>query len=1088
MSKILWNCLSGLSQQWVQEWNDKSLVRRHLRYSRIDRFLRNAGEHPAGFLLDIGGATLLLTGLVWLVFWQFLALPIPALIQSEANLLTYFSALWTIQATLAALVYPIVISFVAVLLRRRATATLGLRIYSLDAGVVPSGSSSIALVGWMALQYFAMPFVAASVMTAGMVGNLAWFILNVLLTSRFLYRTIQFMNDDDRLEVFKRFAVHVAFPRDLHSYLMGNILQTAQKRRLLPGRSYVSDEAGPKVLLHPMSVGSSSVQLSVRGQKEVVDIRLRPLGWAIWLWLRSVRHEAPERSIAGLASQYPVLQFAVYPGQLVEGRFTICRTSSAKKLNWITSYLLRISIVLGPRAGRDTSFSTSDILEEIAVEALELIEQQRYEAASGTLITLTEVHDILIRSGAFTNDANERDNAALMPDPYGLATRRLHELWLDSYNELARLAVNTLTSSSRPFEHHCYVARRLAISLRNEHIDILVQLLHIPSYLLFRLGTWWSEKVEERGCLLHDHIHGAEIPYPLGRIYEHAVESFIGNWEQLDLWESPDEHEESKGVWASQALRGRFATKHLDRTLYFLLEAVSRGDEIAALWFADSLLKWWSSRHFRFGEVDRYDFQDAYTNAACLAKDWGTVTAQIAGTPDGDEAINATDLVATVLHRYWLDSRMLGVLILLSWIPGDAPNEALSKRVAIALIKGRALKGGGDAASDPIQLQQLAMQLLRMQLIDDGYTSMFDRTVREARELRRGRMIPGRVYDASGADDLQSLMSSQALLLTSLASPRAPFPIIEDLEELWSGDLRRSENAERFARQLKAAFEEDGYKQRRSIATAIRNELNSPGSLSEVEGRITRTLARMADRVLSRRNTMVAAAPISQVRLDHLGQELSEYILSASSEIFPFVLKPVLRAGPYVANPGNVTFSGARKVPYTEHLLEQRGGSESFSYRDIVVSRIAGGIIGDTVRKNGVTALRSDSESNFIEDLRSASNALRTKGLTPLLLLPQYQTPECARPWRYVRRQRAGETDVLVRMRRSDDPRGVTSLFLEVPAYNAPIANACFVVAREWFTRLGYAPFVESSCVGVSATIRTGDTIDLRLEWMFEAF
>lgn len=499
MFKELWNCLSGPSQQWIQEWNESSLVRRHLRYSRIDRFLRNAGEHPAAFLIDIGGTTLLLTGLVWLVFWLCLALPVPALIRSESNFLTYFSALWTIQATLAALVYPIVISFVAVLLRRRATATLGLRIYSLDAGVVPAGSSSIALVGWMALQYLAMPFVAASIMAAAMIGNLAWFTLNVLLTSRFLYRTIQFMNDDDRLEVFKRFAVHVAFPRDLHSYLMGTILQTAQERKLLPGKSYASEEAGPKVLLYPMSIGSPSVQLHVRGQKEVKDIRLRPLGWAIWLWLLSVRREAPERSIAGRAPQYPVLQLAVYPGQLVESKITICRTSSGRKLNWITSYLLQRSIVLGPRTGKDTSFSTSDILEEIAVEALELIEQERYEAASGTLITLTEVHDILIRSGAFTNDAGERDNAALMQDPYGFATRRLHELWLDSYNELARLAVITLTSSSRPFEHHCYLARRLASSLRNEHIDILVQLLRIPSYLMFRLGTWWSEKVEERG-------------------------------------------------------------------------------------------------------------------------------------------------------------------------------------------------------------------------------------------------------------------------------------------------------------------------------------------------------------------------------------------------------------------------------------------------------------------------------------------------------------------------------------------------------------------------------------------------------------
>ena len=120
-----------------------------------------------------------------------------------------------------------------------------LRIYGLDAAVIPAGSSSIALVGWMGLQYLALPYTQADWIAAAMVGNSLWLMVNILLTGRFLYRTVRFLNDDDRLEVFKRFAVHVALPRDLRSHLLGLILQRAQEHKLLPGAAaYVSDEPG----------------------------------------------------------------------------------------------------------------------------------------------------------------------------------------------------------------------------------------------------------------------------------------------------------------------------------------------------------------------------------------------------------------------------------------------------------------------------------------------------------------------------------------------------------------------------------------------------------------------------------------------------------------------------------------------------------------------------------------------------------------------------------------------------------------------------------------------------------------------------
>ncbi len=1084
--KWLWNRLSRRAEKWVNRWNETSAVRQRLRYSAIDRSLRQAGERPVRFILDILASAVVFT----LVGWIFVQFHLPELgmqvVGNTSNLMAYFSTLWTIQATIVALVYPIVVSLVAVLLRRRATATLSLRIYSLDASVVPAGSSSIALVAWMGLQYLALPFTTATWTAAAMGGNAAWFILNTLLTMRFLNRTVRFLNDDDRLEVLQRFAIHVALPRDLRSRLMGILLQRAQEDKLVVGPPYTSSEPGPKALIHPMAIGSVRLSLKVREPREIVDIRLRPLSWAIWLWMRGARKAQPKATIAGLGRQYSTLQFAVYPGQLIEGDTPLCRVEGESDLNLLVRFLIRRSVILGRPTPKDLTYSCSDILEEIATEALELTEQRRHEAARSMLISLADVHAILVQAGSFVNETGDGDNATLLQDPHGFASRRLHEVWVDAYEELARASVELLPSSSKAFEHHCYLAKRLIWNLKREHVDILIYLLHIPTYLMFRLGAWWSSRVEEH-VAKHDHLNSAELPLPLGRIYDDAVQSFVGAWEGLDLKEFPDERGNSHDSWVNQARRGRFAVAHIERTLSMLLSAVARGDKTASIWLADSLLKWWNSRRYHFGEVDRENFQSAGIHADCLTRSWSEVKSSMASIPDNDESARAVDVVATVLYRSWSDIRLVGALLLLSWIPDVTEDDPLAMQISIVLLSGRSVKGGDEHGADPLSARHVILQLLRMQLVDGNYSGMLDRIVRNAKELRRPRMIEGRIYDSSGADGLDSLVSAQAMLLASLIDPKSRLPNIEEIESIWSQSLRKSEHAERLIRQLGSALDEDGYRQRRVVAESLRRRIQSQGTLDAAEGRIKRASARLAEKIVGMRNLAIGAATISQARLDDLAQEVSDYVLAKRDDTFPFVLKPKLLAEAIAANPRVVRFSGARKAPYTDPPLEPSASLESSAFRGYVASAIATGIVLEHVKSHALVALRVDTQANFLAGVQSAAEKLRDKGLEPLLVLPEYQTPECARPWSYFRQQPAGTDTAAVRRRTNDDDKGVVAFFHNVPAYQAPISASCYVTAREHFTRIGYLSQVQGACVRATAAPRTVDSIVLTFEWTFSA-
>ena len=62
--------------------------------------------------------------------------------------LAYFTTVWTVQTTLAGLVYPIVISFVALLLQRRYNAKAILHVYLVDSAAIPSGHGMPRRLGW----------------------------------------------------------------------------------------------------------------------------------------------------------------------------------------------------------------------------------------------------------------------------------------------------------------------------------------------------------------------------------------------------------------------------------------------------------------------------------------------------------------------------------------------------------------------------------------------------------------------------------------------------------------------------------------------------------------------------------------------------------------------------------------------------------------------------------------------------------------------------------------------------------------------------------------------------------------------------
>lgn len=1087
----IFNSLSRRTALWVKEWNQASVDRKRLSYPLIEQVLRRAGERPALFLGFVWLTTTALSvGLGWAAP-KYLGLRLIPTQWNPEELLTYFGTLWTLQGTIAALVYPIVIAFVAVLLQRRTTAKLSLRLYALDAAVVPAGSSAIALLTWMGIEYALLSYAPTEWLAAAMVGNSAWFVLNSILTGWFLYRTVRYLNDEERLQVFTRFAVHVTFPREVRAHLLGLIFSSAQDHKLIPGKGFTNEDAGPKVLLYPMSEGTPCVTVRCQKEQAITDVRLRLLAWGVSLWLRKAKKIKAAPSIAGLQPQYALLEIPIIPGATVEGEVVLCRVRDGEPPGPIASFLIRHSVVFGPPPQPDTSYSSNEILEELAFEALTLAEQKRFEAASETARGLADLHADLIRSGAFINDNGEHDNAALLPDPYGFGSRRIHERWLGVYRQLAETAVKDLSHDSTLYRRHCYLAYRIVESLKGQHLDILVYVLHLSTHLMYQLGNWWSAKVEEHGLVTHDALHGVTLPLPQGGTYDRALQTFIEGWEALELWERDEQPLSVPEAWAKNARHARFAAAQAEQTVRMLLGAVVRGDQAAALWLADSFLKWWDKHQHRFDRYQGYGHRNPLVTFACVEKKWPDVRKLLDAVPEGQQELTlAGEVISTVLRRYWSDLRLVLILILLDWTPANAPLDALTLELAIALLQGRNLKHGGrvdaGALTNPASV---LFHLIRLQTVEREYEQMLDKVVDYAQDLRRPGMVAGRIHSTSGANDIDSLRLAQSQVLVAIAAAAMErLPELKGTVEKWTQNLQQLQRLKDLAQRLAASIDSEPFKEKRLVTVAVRTALGLLDNLDEAREWVRAALRDLESLAAQTHDETLKNAPISRSRLDLVGKTVSDYVLGPDNKVFPFTLAPTLEPVPEAGEEKSLAVSGIGKAPYTDPPLETESPSLLTWFSEQVSEAVAAFIIDDYLKMSGIQALRGDSETIFFEDLSSRAEALRDQGFTPILLVSARDAPKWAYPRRYQMQPTERLASILIRMPQPDDVAGVIGYFNNVPTHRIPLfGKNCYVVPKEHFKKLLYTTYANGSCVSVTATPEANHKLQLKFEWGFHA-
>ncbi|WP_458368387.1 hypothetical protein [Pseudomonas mandelii] len=1102
---IPWS-IERVVRQDEKKWKNFNHHRSQLSPSYLGKQLQFAGEHPVRFSVSL----FVLIGCVWILA-QILPSEWIAPDWSKwqaAEQLTYFSTLWTVQATLAALVYPIVIAFVTVFLQRRPAAEAFVHLYILDSGALAAGLSSLALVLVMAAQYLLIPFYGAQSLPIWVALDGAWFLLNAALTTYFLFRTVEFLRPEVQQQVIQRYAVSVALPRDVKRLNLFQVLEQAQREGWIPApRLYEGPRPeGPTVLLgrFGMSDGESQSTYRVPAPIRLINVRLILLRIVVATWMHSARKWPQSTNKYPFSRRdNPFLTIPMMPGSVYHESFSLATVESGPPLAWWQRRLLRFAYVFRPTSRERFGIQVKSILVELETDAKLAASEADVEAFERAYDSLVGIHELLIGASITINDDGTIGSWALLPDVQHVFGRRLHQRWTESYRSIFSAAIDSIPQNTRPLRRLCHLVQHLAgADLNSSPVEIRENLLELPPLMMHLLGEWWAKKVEEQGTMEHGHSQRAVLRPPLFRVYEEVISTFAGGWEsaRTTLCKVPDSSKDFE--WSMVGTFARLNTTHIDETARMLLATVARGDRTGAEWMADVLSKWWGTFDYEQEPIGLLG-KTTYTTLDDVYLEWDILAAQLDIT---DQVINWSGgkvktiqrgLLIAVVKNYWTDIQILVVELLLasaqSHLPLN-PKESLALEIASGMLMGKQWRDGGRrdnplaALTGSDYMEAIFRQYAANGRLRSGYAGRLSHFIERIKREEGPEMVSSRVYSGFGADDLDSLQRQQLLLIAVMSDSDSQIP--ESLKRqvgVWLSS--RYSSIEILRQKIKDWLKHlDGDPEiSQQVLPALLLLMNKSVDVTACIANVRRSIESLDEIVETMRSDALVAEPIDPERLLEISRYASSKAFYKETGSFPLHLFKNVHVVIGQGEDFILSMNQVRKGELTKTEMDQRASNEDEFWASTLAQHVGAVLIADVLSKCNKRDLFVPDAEAYWSALKTEAALIVERGAIPIMIVDNATRPEWIWQWQ----QSGFRSDLTqpedLRIQRYDGQgNGYICNFNDIRVYVAPVvAGASILVADSAFKDASFQKFSNGTFIETSVKDR-GDSkllVDLNLKF-----
>lgn len=640
---------------------------------------------------------------------------VPASLNGLKPILDFQSAIFSAQITVLGLIFPLVIAFIGVLLQGKSSNKSLWLVYRHNSGFMLVGFSAITLTIFFLSAKVLEPWLTYQDMAAVAVSTTTWFFINLFLSGWFLWKTVQFLELEHRMEMIVKYAISEVIVADIkRRLLVKHHYKVASSTGLLPK----SKEEFFKIESYCIKNFPNQILNEYSQLRSVVNVWYRLLRLGTWFWTiqacfsKKKSNEAPE-----LCFPFEVNIFK---------RKNIVLAKSSISFDFLTKFLIRQSIRLSKKSEK----ITLDVNQMVAAlfgqveDALKENNARLFEAAKKDL---EHFHKEIESSMHFISDEGKPDNWILLSEGTWLGRSFLDVFVVESIG-IAKAITRRIPEDASFYESWCYLYPRL-YSGYHEDIPKKIADAYIDGhYFIWGSLMSWMGGYHSSGLLANQQR-------------DRAIKHFVGSWEH---WR----HLINKDFSSASQVSFESAMRHLNNTSRMIIYATKYENWDASRWATDVFVYWFELFSNTNLDYRYYRWHHELITSDILKLDANHKLRIAISVLDGFEESVATSIA---LRNYWTDIRCHTI----AYLMGASQYKVIAhyKEYVEAILSVKRLEstnGLESAHNKPlINSKDLLGVYLRQNgcwITQQGYNSMLGQHIEELARIEEPEWISGRGY------------------------------------------------------------------------------------------------------------------------------------------------------------------------------------------------------------------------------------------------------------------------------------------------------------------------------------------------------
>lgn len=979
------------------------------------------------------------------------------------DLKAILSSLLSAQASLAGIVYPVVIGLVSLFIGRADDRAIQLEVFYNETETIFAGGITITFLVLIGVVLLLSPNLPPGPSFIASIFFVFWFFINMSSLSFFLWRTFLFLRPNHRNELLKSYISNHLLISELKRLLAYNHFVNAVECGYLPigyqnnnlnfsisTFPYFQDEGRPQVVVH------------FKKPKQLHNIRFYNvvLAFYIWMYRQRVKQKINKKTYKEVL-RFPILPYMIHaPTAAQTAPVILSSIEGETDLNFVERTLVRSAFRFRDCAPSvDIETETEEALSELARQVGVYMASKNESAIRDTLANLRDCHVFLMRL-CEVPDANENElsNLAELEDFTYVFGRKLSQKWLRPYHSIFSNLSSYISEYPQAFSRACRLPGELLSQTSDlSSIRIRQELIDLHAILTFRYLDWIvSTSARSQGsggnAAVRLRVSGYEaearqrVLRSIGTSYDDSVRAiFIGMRKKVS--------------WSDAGLIKPLIIRLIGLKTSMVAASVMKGDDVCSSWILDALLRWSHHVDFYVGERTWLVPEQVKLNGHIALL--GRETSDLNWIGDGGSLPFPDDpenLVGALIKTYWQDACLILAVSLSYQINESQCTVESPVSSAIARILEGEFVDHDSAAEDaeaPISRpQDIITGFVRGIFLDrigrGEYGRILERLVEDIFQQTELPKTSERVYTGYGVGRITDLRKGFAVVLVVKCIKTATYRGYERLRTVGLKTLAEHEGSVDELKALASAVLEIEKPMVASILERIGvAELSEDQFKARLED-ISKGVRELADQIDSIRQERIVSEDVSRNKLLQIGVKASQK--GFDTEIgFPLNLFQQIEFASEDMEKYTIRFSEFPKAQLIEPSLESPPVNEGEFFANVVKERIATVVLGDVLKRVSFKEIYVKDAYEWWEHVKEAANPILARQERPMLLARNGVSPRWINEW--IWRSPSGREEVVPQdlkvLRPSDDDEGVVAYFNGIGIVACPISKGENIIVSE---------------------------------------